>query len=183
MIAALLARYWAQLAAAGALSIAVTLGWHTAYALGEAAEKARWTQSQAKADKAADDKLYALNARVADLQSVLDIKIAYIAGLEKENTNEKARSSDLQSQLADGSRRLSVLVHVAASQAHTAQGPAGAGAAAVDPGVGVRADLDGRTAADLEWMRSTRNSALAGLHACIGSYGAVKAAADGNAQP
>jgi multidrug resistance efflux pump len=146
------------------------------FGLGVGQEAARRDAIDAENDRRARAALADANARVLVAQANLDGAMAGLSKLQTELSYEQATSAALQSDLAAGRRRLSVLTR-ARAPGPTEQG-AGAAAAAVDPGLGVAADLDGRAAADLEWMRQTRDDAIAGLQACIASYGAVKVASD-----
>lgn len=181
MIAAMLARLgvprWVAitalciLAASGALAYRAHL-----ISQGVELEAARRDAIDVENDRKARAELAEANARTRNAQANLDGAMASLSKLKTEFSNEQAKSAALQSDLADGRRRLSVL-----TRAHAA-GPAGqvegASAAGLDPGASVIADLDGRVASDLEWARQTRNEAIKRLDGCIAAYDAVKTAAD-----
>jgi hypothetical protein len=146
------------------------------FKLGIAQEAARRDVIDAENDRRARAALADANSRALVAQANLDGAMSTLSKAQTELTHEKAASAALQSDLASGRRRLSVLTRTrAADPAGSDQGPA---AAAMDPGLGVTSDLDGRAAADLEWLRQTRNDAITGLQACTVAYDAVKAAAD-----
>lgn len=167
-------------AAAGALAYRAHL-----IGAGIAMEGARRDAIDHQRDAQAKAELDRVNALVRAAQAALDDALAHLAKLQSELSHEKERSTALQSDLAAGRRRMSVAVASACPAAAAEQGE-GAAAAGVDPGGPVRVDLDGRAAADLEWLRQTRDGAITGLQACIVAYDAVKTAADaqepGNAE-
>lgn len=176
MIAALLVRLgipaWSAVILACALAVSATLTWR-AHLIGQgvAFEAARRDQVDAANTQRARDALAQANARTAAAQSRLDAAIADLAALHQEFSHEQSNSAALQSELAAGRRRLSVLTH---ARAPDPAGPGrGAAAARVDPGAAPAADLDGRVASDLEWARQTRNDAIRRLDACIAAYDAV----------
>lgn len=178
MMSLILPRYAPALAAAIALLIGLFVAGHNIYDRGVAHESARRDVIEAQAERATQARLAELNKQVLVAQANLDHANGVILAKQKEIDHEKAASADLQSDLAAGRRRLSVAITGACHPA-AASTPQGAAAGAVDPAGAVTADLDGRAAADLEWLRQTRNDALTGLSACITSYDAVRAAADG----
>lgn len=181
MIAAILARLgvprWVAvtalcvLVAAGALAYRAHL-----IAQGVSLEAARRDAIDAENDRRARAELADANARTRNAQANLDGAMASLSKLKTDFANEQAKSAALQSDLADGRRRLSVLTRARAAD------PAGqsesASAAAVDQGAAVIADLDGRVASDLEWARQTRNEAVERLDACIAAYDAVERASN-----
>jgi hypothetical protein len=145
---------------------------------GVAIEAARRDQVDEDRDKQAKAALSQANARTAAIQVKLDVALAKITVQGKEISDAQNRSAALQSDLAAGRRRLSVAI-ASACRAASAEPGEGAAAAGLDSGGGpATATLDGRAAADLEWLRQTRNDAIAGLQACITAYGEVKAASD-----
>ena len=176
MIAALLTRLgipaWRAVMLACALAAGTALIWR-AHLIdqGMALEAARRDQADAANAQRARDALAQANARTAAAQARLDAAIAELSALHKEFSDEQSNSAALQSELAAGRRRLSVLTR---ARAPDPAGPGqGAAAAGVDPGTALAADLDGRVASDLEWARQTRNEAIRRLDACIAAYDAV----------
>lgn len=189
MIAALLLRFgiprWvADTAAIVLLAAGLWAGFswhdHTVFDRGVAQERTRRDAIDARASAAAQAEKSRLDQQLAQTQAQLDAAIAAVAHLQSELDHEQAVSVDRQQRLLAGTERERVLIRaIAAPGAAGAAGPAAAaGPAGLDPGGAIAADLDGRAASDLEWVRQTRNDALKGLRACIASYDAVKAAAD-----
>jgi hypothetical protein len=167
-----------------ALLAATTVGAFYAYSVhlihhGESLSDARHAAEDAELSRAAQDERNRLNRLVAAAQADLAVARARLIAIQQELDHEKADSARLQSDLAVGRQRLQVLVR-AADQAGSDPvrsiegGPAGT----VDHPAAALADLDGTVAANLEWLRSTRNEAIDRLDACVRSYDAVKAAAD-----
>jgi len=150
------------------------------FGLGVAQESARRDGIDADRDRQARAALADANARVLNAQANLDGAMASLSKLQSELSHEKANSAALQSDLAAGRRRLSVaIVGAGACRAAAAEPGEGAVAAGLDQGSGrATVDLDGRAAADLEWMRQTRDEAITGLRACVAAYDAVRAAVD-----
>lgn len=185
MIAALLLRYgipmWAAKMLGAALLFAAIAGaglayHHHVYAQGEAAADARAAAREKANSDRADAELVKLNTRLAEKQTELRAAIADLVRLQKENDYEKSNSLALQSDLAAGRKRLSVLVRQ--RPADPAKPPDGSAIAAVGGGAAVSADLAERPAASLEWLRSTREEAINRLDACIAAYSAVEKAVD-----
>jgi hypothetical protein len=146
--------------------------------LGAARESARRDQIDRARDVQAREERDRLNAIIATKQASLDAALAKIDKQGKEITDAQARSAALQSDLVAGRRRLSVAI---AGACHPDPGghDQGAPVAGLDSAGGPAiASLDGRAAADLEWLRQTRNDAIVGLQACAAAYDAVKAASD-----
>ncbi|MFK3738017.1 hypothetical protein [Massilia sp. TN1-12] len=181
MIATILARLgvprWVAITALCILVAAGALAYRS-HLIGQgiSLEAARRDAIDAENDRRARAELADANARTRNAQAKLDGAMVSLSKLQTEFANEQAKSAALQSDLADGRRRLSVLTLARAAD------PAGQGesssAAGVDPGASVIADLDGRVASDLEWARQTRNEAIKRLDGCIAAYDAVKTAAD-----
>jgi hypothetical protein len=129
-------------------------------------------------DKQAKAALSQANARTAAVQAKLDAALDKINSQGKEISDAQTRSAALQSDLAAGRRRLSVAISGACHVASDGHGQ-GAAAAGLDSAGGpATAGLDGRAAADLEWLRQTRNDAIVGLQACAAAYDAVKAGSE-----
>ena len=179
MIAALLSRLgipaWGAMVLACALALAAALGWRT-HLIGQgiALEAARRDLVDAVNTQKARAALDLANARTRTAQQSLDAAVADLAALHMEFSHEQSNSHALQRELAAGRRRLSVLTRARASD--TAGPDQGPGAAGVDPGAALAADLDGRVASDLEWARQTRNEAIERLNACIAAYDAIGSA-------
>lgn len=176
MIAALLTRLgipaWSAVMLACALAAGAALIWR-AHLIdqGIALEAARRDQADAANAQRARDALAQANAHTAAVQARLDAAIAELSVLHQEFSHEQSNSAALQSELAAGRRRLSVLTR---ARAPDPAGPGQAAAAAgVDPGTALAAAFDGRVASDLEWARQTRNEAIRRLDACIAAYDAV----------
>lgn len=145
---------------------------------GVALEAARRDGIDADRDRQAKEALSKANARTAAVQAKLDVALDKINSQEKEISDAQTRSAALQSDLAAGRRRLSVAITGACRVAPDGHGQS-APAAELDSASGTAtASLDGRAAADLEWMRQTRDDAIVGLQACAAAYDAVKAASD-----
>lgn len=143
---------------------------------GIAIEAARRDELDRRRDAEARAALARLDGIVAARQAALDAALAKLNEQGKEISDAQARSAALQSDLAAGRRRLSVALAGTCRAGTTGHGQ-GIAVARLDPGGGTAAaTLDGRVAADLEWMRQTRDDALDGLHACIAAYDAVSAA-------
>jgi hypothetical protein len=159
------------LTALGALAYRASLIRH-----GVAIESGRRDAVDAENARQAKAALATLNTQVKAAQGKLTAAIADLAQLKTELDNEKTASAVLQSDLAAGRRRLSVLTRP--RKADPAGHDQAAGTAAMDPRGDVTADLSPRVASDLEWLRQTRNDAIGGLHACITAYDAVKTASD-----
>lgn len=183
MIAALLLRLgiprWASIAALCVVAAGAALWYRTHLVdLGVAQESARRDAIDKQRDAAAKAALAAANTKVAGLQAQLDAALAKINEKGKEVSDAQARSAALQSDLAAGRRQLRVAI-TGTCRAAPAEHDQGSAAAGVDPGGGpATASLDGRAAADLEWLRQTRNDALDAAQACTAAYDAVKAASD-----
>lgn len=181
MIAAFLARAgiprWLALAVLCAAAAVAALACR-AHLVGEgiAIEAARRDDLDRRRDAEARAALARLDGIVAARQAALDAALAKLNEKEKEISDAQTRSAALQSDLAAGRRRLSVALAGTCRAGATGHGQGNA-VARLDPDGGTAAaTLDGRVAADLEWMRQTRNDALDGLHACIAAYDAVSAA-------
>jgi multidrug resistance efflux pump len=183
VIAAILLRLgiprWAAITALCLLSAGTAL-WYRGHLIdiGIAMEAARRDKIDVERDWQARAALDDANARVRNAQANLDGAMNSLAKLQAELNHEQANSAALQSDLAAGRRRLSVAItgacHAAPNR-HDQSAPA----AALDPASGpATASLDGRVAADLEWLRQTRNDAIVGLRACTAAYDAVKVASD-----
>lgn len=174
MIAAILAKLglpaWAVkpvavITAAAALAGAGLAAYHHVFDSGVQQERAAQRVRDRENDRLAAAALAVVNARVAAAQAELALARAEVKKLEKENEIEKTNSDDLQRRLAHGEQRLRVLVRTTAADQG---GPTpSAGAVVLDPGPAVEADLDGTVAANLEWLRSTRDQAIGRLGACI----------------
>jgi hypothetical protein len=149
---------------------------------GIAIEAARRDAIDKKRDKQAKAALSQANARTAAVQVRLDAALATITQQGKEISDAQARSAALQSDLAAGRRRLSVAVTGACHAAPDGHGQSEPATELDSAGGPTTASLDGRAAADLEWMRQTRNDAIVGLQACAAVYDAVKAASDNQVQ-
>lgn len=149
---------------------------HYVYAQGEAAADARAAAREKANSDRADAELKVINARLAEKQIELRAAIADLERLQKENDYEKSNSLALQSDLAAGRKRLSVLVR----QRPADPAKPSDSAAVADVGIGATfsADLSERSAASLEWLRSTREEAINRLDACVAAYEAVEKAAD-----
>lgn len=145
---------------------------------GVAMESHRRDTIDVERDRQAKAALDDANSRVRSAQANLDGAMNTLAKLQTELTHEQANSAVMQSDLAAGRRRLSVAITGACHAApdrHDQSAPA----AGLDPASGpATASLDGRAAADLEWLRQTRNDAIVGLQACTAAYDAVKVASD-----
>jgi multidrug resistance efflux pump len=145
---------------------------------GIAIEAARRVKIDVERDRQARVALDDANARVRNAQANLDGAMNSLAKLQTELTHEQANSAALQSDLTAGRRRLSVAI-TGACHAATGRHDQSAPAAGLDPASGpATASLDGRVAADLEWLRQTRNDVIVGLQACTAAYDAVKVASD-----
>lgn len=189
MIASLIAKIglpaWAVNLFAGVVVVAALAGagileYRHIYNAGVKQEQAAQRVRDRENERLATAALAVINARVAAVQAQLTLARAEVQKLEKENEIEKANSDDLQRRLIVGEQRMRVLVRAAAPGS---AGPdQGAGAVAVDPGAAVEADLDATVAANLEWLRSTRDRAIGRLGACIAEYDALKAAVDSTRQ-
>lgn len=183
MLTALLCRLgiprWAAIAALCVVVAGAALLYRTHLVnLGVAQESTRRDQVDRVRDVFARTERDRLNGVIATKQAALDAALAKIDQQEKEITDAQARSTSLQSDLAAGRRRMSVAV-TGTCHADPDGHDQGTPAAGLDSASGTAtASLDGRVAADLEWMRQTRSDAIAGLQACIGIYDAVKAASD-----
>lgn len=146
--------------------------------VGVAQESARRDQADHDRDVQAKVERDRLNGVIATKQAGLDTALAKLNEQGKEIANAQAHSAALQSDLAAGRRRMSVAI-TGACHADPAGHDQGTTAAGLDSASGpATASLDGRAAADLEWLRQTRNDAIAGLQACVAAYDAVKAASD-----
>ena len=185
MIAALIAKAglpsWAVkpvvgLAAAAVIGGAGIAAYRHIFDAGVQQERAAQQVRDKENDRLAAAALAVINARVAAAQADLILARAEVKKLERENEIEKTNSDDLQRRLAHGEQRLRVLVRTAASD--EAEPNRGAGAVGVDPRPTTEVDLDGTVAANLEWLRSTRDQAIGRLGACIAEYDALKAAVD-----
>lgn len=139
---------------------------------GIAIEAARRDGVDASNARRAHDALQEANARTKAVQAHLDASMAALSASKEELSDERTTSAALQSELAAGRRRLSVLARARADDP-AAHGD-GARVAGMDQGTALVADLDGRVAGDLEWARQTRNEAVARLDACIAAYDAVR---------
>jgi len=183
MIAALLLRLgaprWAAIAALCVVAAGAAL-WYRVHLVdvGVAQEAARRDQVDHDRDVQAKAERDRLNGIIATKQAALDAALAIITNQGKEIADAQNRSAALQSDLAAGRRRLSVAIagtcRVASAGPDQSAGVAGMGAADGP----ATASLDGRAAADIEWLRQTRSDAIAGLQACVAAYDAVKAASD-----
>lgn len=145
---------------------------------GIAIEAARRDGIDADRDRQAKAALSQANARTAAVQAKLDAALDKINSQGKELSDAQTRSAALQSDLAAGRRRMSVAITGACHAAPDGHGQSAPAAELDSAGGPATASLDGRAAADLEWMRQTRNDAIVGLQACAAAYDAVKAASD-----
>jgi hypothetical protein len=183
MIEALLLRLgisrWAAIAALSAVAAGAALLYSAHLVdLGVAQESARRDQIERVRDVQAKAERDRLNGIIFKKQAALDAALATIANQGKEIADAQNRSAALQSDLAAGRRWLSVAI-AGTCRAASAGPDQGAGAAGMGAADGpATASLDGRVAADLEWLRQTRSDAIAGLQACVAAYDAVKAASD-----
>jgi len=171
--------YWAAVAILCVASACAAL-WYRGHLVdaGIAIEAARRDAIDVERDRQAKSELADANARVRNAQADLDGAMNSLAKLQLELNHEQANSAALQSDLAAGRRRLSVAI-TGACRAAPEGHYQGAPAAGLDPAGGpATASLDGRAAADLEWLRQTRNDAIVGLQSCAAAYGAVKIASE-----
>lgn len=183
MIAALLLRLgvprWAAIVALCVVAAGAALLYRAHLVnSGIAIEAARRDQVDHDRDVQAKAERDLLNSLIATKQAALDAALAKIDKQGKEITDEQARSAALQSDLVAGRRRLSVAI---AGACHPDPGghDQGAPVAGLDSASGpATASLDGRAAADLEWLRQTRDDAIAGVRACIQAYDAVATASN-----
>jgi hypothetical protein len=182
MIASLLERLgvprWAAIAALCLLLVAGALAYRAHLIdAGVSIEAARRDAIDAENDRQARAALMHANAQTAAAQQRLNAAMADLSTLQSELSHEQVNSAALQSELGAGRRRLSVLTR--ARTLDPARPDQCTGAARVDPGAALAADLDARVASDLEWARQTRNEAIERLDACIAAYAAVSSAAPG----
>jgi hypothetical protein len=168
---------WAvKLAAVLALCVAGAAYHHHVFHAGELRERAVGAAREAKQSQIATAAVVILNTRVAVAQADLALARARVAFLEPELQNEKAVSDDRQRRLVAGAERMQILTRQRpAGPPGTGQGAAAVG---VDSEPAVVADIDGTVAANLEWLRSTRDSAVKRLNACVVEYDALKEAVD-----
>jgi hypothetical protein len=145
---------------------------------GVAIEAARRDGIDADRDRQAKAALSQANARTAAVQAKFDAALDKINSQGKELSDAQTRSAALQSDLAAGRRRLSVAITGACHTAPDGHGQSAPAAELDSAGRAATASLDGRAAADLEWLRQTRNDAVVGLQACVSAYDAVKIASD-----
>lgn len=159
-----------------ALAGAAAFEVHHIYHSGELAAEARDAiREKANSDRA-DKELARLNDRVRVVQAALDGARAFVAQLQKEMTDEKAASDDLQRRLRAGDVRLSVLTRQ--RPADQAQSPGSTAVGRLDQEPAVESDLDQEVAANLVGLTSEGDQAIIRLAACIIRYDKVKAAAD-----
>lgn len=183
MIAALLLRLgvprWAAIAALCVVAAGAALLYRSHLVdVGVAQESARRDQVDHDRDVQAKAERDRLNGIIATKQAALNAALAKVDQQGKEISDAQAHSAVLQSDLAAGRRRLSVAI-TGACHPNPDGHDQGTAAAELDSAGGPAiASLDGRAAADLEWMRQTRNDAIVGLQACVVAYDAVKAATD-----
>jgi hypothetical protein len=187
MIAALLARLgipkWGAIAMLCVLTALGALAYRAhLIRAGVAMEATRRDAIAAENSRRARVALDQANQRTAAAQAKLDTTLAGLAQLQTELSHEQANSAALQSDLAAGRRRLSVAVTGACHAAPDGHGQSEPATELDSAGGPTTASLDGRAAADLEWMRQTRNDAIVGLQACAAVYDAVKAASDNQVQ-
>jgi hypothetical protein len=184
MIAALLLRLgiprWAALVALCMAAAGASLLYRAHLVdLGAAQEEARRDQIDHDRDVQAKAERDRLNGIIATKQAALDAALAKINQQGKEIADAQAHSVALQSDLAAGRRRMSVAI-TGACHPDPDGHDQGAAVVGLDSASGpATTSLDGRVAADLEWLRQTRNDAIVGLQACTVAYDAVKVAADG----
>jgi hypothetical protein len=185
MIAALLLKYgiptWLAKVAAIGLAAGLLIGAAIGYRShlinsGIAIEATRRDKIDAENSARAGAELARINAKLAGTQAQLTAALAHLDQLKSDLDHEKAASTALQSDLAAGRRRLSVLTRARAPDS-AGQAP-GAAAAGVDPGAAVTADLDPAAAASTAGLTGEGDAAIIRLNACIQAYDAVKAAAD-----
>jgi hypothetical protein len=185
MIAALLLKYgiptWLAKVTAVGLAAGLLIGGAIGYRShlinsGIAIEATRRDKIDAENSARARAELAQINAKLAAAQAQLAAAFAHLDQLQSDLDHEKAASTALQSDLAAGRRRLSVLTRARAPDP-AGQAP-GAAASGVDPGAAVESELDGKVAAGLVGLTSEGDSAITRLNACIQAYDAVKAAAD-----
>jgi hypothetical protein len=168
---------WVAIAAlcAAAAGAAIAYRAHLIH-IGVSLEAARRDVIDAENSARARAALTQINAKLASTQAQLTAALAHLDQLKSDLDHEKAASTALQSDLAAGRRRLSVLTRTRAPD--SAGSTQSAAAPGVDPGgEPATATLDGRVASDLEWARSTRNEAIIALQACTAAYDAVETAA------
>lgn len=181
MLTALLCRLgiarWAAIAVlCGVVAGALLLYREHLVDLGVAQESVRRDQVDRDRDVQAKAERDRLNGIIATKQAALDAALAIITNQGREISDAQNRSAALQSDLAAGRRRLSVAI-AGTCRAASAGPDQSAGAAGMGAADGpATASLDGRAAADLEWMRQTRDDAIAGVRACIQAYDAVATA-------
>lgn len=166
----------AMIGLAGVVVLGVRAGYAHVFNAGVTEERAAQHARDVENDRVAAAAVALLNARVAAAQAALALARAEVNILKRENEIEKTNSGDLQQRLVSGEQRMRVLIRTAALNP---AGPgAGAGAVIVDPGTAIEANLDGTVAANLEWLRSTRDQAIKRLDGCVIEYDALKAAVD-----
>ncbi|WP_056440311.1 lysis system i-spanin subunit Rz [Massilia sp. Root335] len=176
MIAAILARLgipaWVAAAALCLLGAAALVGYRDhLIGIGVSRESTRRDLVEAERTRQAQDALRLANTRVKAAQDRLDAAIADIGKLQKELTHVQTQGAALQSDLAAGRRRLPVLVRARA--ADPARPPDAAGAAGLDTGTAVPAELDPAVAAGLARLTGEGDAAIVRLNACIAAYDAV----------
>jgi hypothetical protein len=181
MIAALLLRLgvprWVAIAVLCAAAAGAAMAYRTHLIhIGVSLEAARRDVIDAENSARARAALTQINAKLASTQAQLTAALAHLDQLKSDLDHEKAASTALQSDLAAGRRRLSVLTRARAPDS-AGQAP-GAAAAGVDPGAAVTADLDPAAAASTAGLTGEGDAAIIRLNACIQAYDAVKAAAD-----
>lgn len=142
---------------------------------GVAVEAARRDELDAERVRVAGEALAAANGRVKEAQDQLAYRLADIKELKGKLSNAQTTNAALQSDLAAGRRRLSVLTTGASRPAQQADGAAVGG---MDKEARVEAELDGAVAAGLVGLTDEGDSAIVRLEACIRAYDAVKSAAD-----
>lgn len=181
MIAALLLRLgvprWAVIVALLIATAGAAL-WYRAHLvdLGVAQESARRDTIDRQRDAAAKAALALANGVIAGKQAQLDAALATLNEKGKEVSDAQAHSAALQSDLAAGRRQLRVAVAGSCSAAPAERGQGGAAAGVDSGGEPATEALDGRVAADLEWLRQTRNDAIDAAQACVAAYDAVSVA-------
>jgi hypothetical protein len=181
MIAALLLRLgvprWVAIAVLCAAAAGAAMAYRTHLIhIGVSLEAARRDVIDAENSARARAALTQINAKLASTQAQLTAALAHLDQLKSDLDHEKAASTALQSDLAAGRRRLSVLTRARAPDS-AGQAPRAA-AAGVDPGAAVTADLDPAAAASTAGLTGEGDAAIIRLNACIQAYDAVKAAAD-----
>lgn len=175
LLAKVLANRWVLYAGlAAALAAGAVWEYHRIDKAGYNRANGEWNAYEKAQTARVEAATAALNAKIAAKQTELNVALAKLAELKAQNETQKAVSAGLQRDLVAGNKRLSVLTRQ--------QGTADAGqnqggtAGTVDTGRPVTTYLDGTVAANLEWLRSTREDAINRLDACTAAYQAVETA-------